>query len=113
MNIFVQLLTGIRTRGKEKENPSNAVRLPVYDITEEDKAKLRTLCELQDKHLEKIPKTIRETDFSAALGVALECNMDVLREVACRIGYGGYAHSPYVAEKMNCVEKWLKEAEIL
>lgn len=112
MDLLIRVLTGIRTWGKEKENPSNT-SLPVYDITEGDKAKLRTLCELQDKHLERIPKTIRDTDFSAALGVALECNMDVLREVACRIGYGGYAHSPYIAEKMNCVEKWLKEAEIL
>lgn len=110
---MIRVLTGIRTRGKEKGNPSNNTSLPVYDITEGDKAKLRTLCELQDKHLERIPKTIRDTDFSTALGVALECNMDVLREVACRIGYGGYAHAPYIAEKMNCVEKWLKEDEIL
>lgn len=87
--------------------------LPKYDITEEDKAKLRKLCELQNKHLEKIPKTIRDTDFSTAIGVALECNMDILREVACRIGYGAYAHASYIAEKMTCVNKYLKEAGIM
>lgn len=87
--------------------------LPVYDITEEDKAKLRKLCDLQNQYLEPIPKTIRDTDFSTAIGVALECNMDVLREVACRIGYGAYADGGYIKEKMACVEKWLKEAKIL
>jgi hypothetical protein len=87
--------------------------LPKYDITEEDKAKLKKLCDLQEEFLEQIPKTIRDTDFSTAVGVALECNMDILREVACRIGYGGYAHRGYVGEKMACVEKWLKEAKII
>jgi len=84
-----------------------------YDITKEDRAKLKKLCELQEKHLEDIPKTIRDTDFSTQVGVALECNMDVLREVACRIGYDGYAHAPYIAEKMACVNKYLKNAGIL
>jgi len=87
--------------------------LQKYDISEEDKAKLKKLCDLQEEFLEPIPKTIRDTDFSTAVGVALECNMDILREVACRIGYGGYAHSGYIGEKMACVEKWLKEAKIL
>lgn len=87
--------------------------LPKYDLTEEDRKKLRELCDLQDKFLEKIPKTIRDTDFSTALGVALECTMDVLREVACRIGHGGYAHAPYIMEKYECVEKYLERAGML
>jgi len=87
--------------------------LPKIDITDKDREKLKELCDLQEKHLEKIPKTIRDTEFSTAVGVALECNMDILREVACRIGYGGYSHASYIAEKLACVEKWLKEAGLL
>lgn len=82
-------------------------------LTDKDKAKLRELCELQDKYLEKIPKTIRDTDFSTSIGVALQCNMDILREVACRLGHGFYPHQPYIREKMECMEKYLKDAGIL
>ncbi|MGQ9641831.1 MAG: hypothetical protein ACUVUF_06920 [Candidatus Bathycorpusculaceae bacterium] len=84
-----------------------------YDITEEDKSKLRRLCNLQDKYLERLPKLLRDTDFSTAIGVALECNMDVLREVACKIGRGHAPDAGYISEKMACVSKWLKEAKIL
>jgi len=83
------------------------------ELTEEDKAKLRRLCELQDKHLEKIPKTIRDTDWSTLIGVALECNMDVLREVACRLGHGYVPDGAYIGEKMDCVEEYLKRANVI
>lgn len=83
-----------------------------YDIPEEEKAKLRAICALQAEHLEQIPKTIRSTDFSTAVGVALECNMDILREVACRIGHGSYADGAYIGEKYECVEKYLERAGI-
>lgn len=84
-----------------------------YDITEEDKSKLRRLCNIQDKYMERLPKMIRDTDFSTAVGVALECNMDILREVACKIGRDQTPDPAYIGEKMACVEKWLKEAKIL
>ena len=83
------------------------------ELTEEDRGKLRRLCQLQDQYLEKIPKTIRDTDYSTSLGVALECNMDVLREVACRIGYGMEPHAPYISEKIDCVINYLERARIL
>ena len=83
------------------------------ELTDEDKARLRKLCELQDKYLEKIPKRIRDTDFSTLIGVALECNMDVLREVACRLGYETPPSGAYIGEKMECVEEYLKRAKIL
>ena len=85
----------------------------VFDITEGDRNKLRMLCELQEKYLEKIPKTIRDTDFSTSVGVALQCNMDILREVACRLGHGFYPHAPYIMEKHECVKNYLERAGII
>jgi hypothetical protein len=84
-----------------------------YNITESDKSKLRRLCNIQEKYMERLPKMIRDTDFSTAIGVALECNMDILREVACKLGRGQTPDAAYIGEKMACVEKWLKEAKIL
>jgi len=49
------------------------------DLNEQDKKILKDMCKLQDKYLEKLPKKLD----NRTLGMLLEENMDILRELSC------------------------------
>ncbi|HDD44446.1 MAG TPA: hypothetical protein ENG63_06270 [Candidatus Desulfofervidus auxilii] len=50
------------------------------ELDEYDRKILKKICKLQDKYLEKLPKKMN----NRTLGMLLEENMDILRELSCR-----------------------------
>jgi hypothetical protein len=75
------------------------------EVSDEDRKILKELCELQDIHLEKLPKKLEDR----VLGKMLEENMDILREVACRLARGSPPDPGYVYEKTCRMLKDLNE----
>lgn len=77
-------------------------------LDDKDKRLLIELCENQDKYLEEIPKKLE----NRVLGIALEANMDILRELACRLGHGHPADPAYITEKTCKMIRELKDINI-
>jgi len=50
------------------------------DLDEHDRELLKKICKLQDEYLENLPKKLH----NRTLGMLLEENMDILRELSCR-----------------------------
>ena len=72
------------------------------ELTEHDRKLLKILCKRQDKYLERIPKLLDNRD----LGLLLEENMDILRELSC-------SHIPDPAYIYEKTEKMLKDLKRL
>jgi len=75
------------------------------DTSGEDRSLLKEICELQNKHLGALPKKIDDR----TVGMALEENMDVLREIACKT----FPDPGYITEKTCAMIRDLKSLGLL
>lgn len=86
-----------------------------FDVSEHDALLLKELCRLQDEYLERIPKLLGDR----TLGLALEGNMDILREVSCRVfrdpegNWCCRADAGYLSEKYVAMTRDLSDLGLL